>query len=208
MRVKIDPENLDRKGVHDLLIGAVLPRPVALISTVGADGIYNLAPYSFFVPVSMKPALVGLAISPKPDGGKKDTLVNIEWGQDFVVNVVTEAMAEPMNQAAGEYPREVDEFQVTGLTPIQSDLVKSPRVAESPVNLECRVLQVLAFGEPSETGHFVIGEVLRVHVQDEYWANGAIESSKLKTIGRLGGELYCRTTDIFEMKRPVIQTKP
>jgi flavin reductase (DIM6/NTAB) family NADH-FMN oxidoreductase RutF len=205
--MKIDPANLDRKGIHDILVGAVLPRPIAFISTLGPDGVYNLAPYSFFIPVSMKPVMVGIGIGRKRDGSKKDTLVNIEWGKDFVVNLVTEALAEAMNQTAGEYPKEVDEFQVAGLTPIKADRVKSPRVAESPINMECRLHQILGFGDSPGLNEFVLGEVLRVHVKDEYWVNGEIQATKLKAIGRMGGDFYCRTADVFEMKRPVVPAK-
>jgi flavin reductase (DIM6/NTAB) family NADH-FMN oxidoreductase RutF len=116
-------------------------------------------------------------------------------------------MAEAMNQASGDYPSHVDEFKEANLTPMNADLVKSPRVAESPVNMECRLLQVLEFGEFPRINNFVIGEVIRVHVKDEFWKNGEILSSKLKAIGRMGGDFYCRTRDVFEMKRPVIEEK-
>ena len=205
--MKIDPANIDRKSVHDILVGAVLPRPIAFISTLGQDGVYNLAPYSFFIPVSMKPVLLGVGIGRKRDGSKKDTLVNIEWGKDFVVNLVTEALAEAMNQTAGEYPKDVDEFQVAGLTPIKADRVKSPRIAESPVNMECRLHQILGFGDSPRLNEFVLGEVLHIHVKDEYWVNGEIQSTKLKAIGRMGGDFYSRTADVFEIKRPVVPSK-
>jgi len=202
--LKIDPANLDRKNAHELLVGTALPRPIAFVSTVGAEGIFNLAPFSFFTPVSVKPAIVGIAIGRKADGKKKDTLVNVEVTKDFVINLVTEDLAQAMNQTSGEYPREVDEFKVVGLTPVPSDLVKSPRVGESPVNMECRLLQILEFGEFPRINHFVMGEVLRVHIRDEFWMGGEIQSSRLKAIGRMGGDLYCRTGDVFEMKRPVV----
>jgi flavin reductase (DIM6/NTAB) family NADH-FMN oxidoreductase RutF len=202
--MRIDPADLDQREAHELLVGAVLPRPIAFVSTVGRDGIYNLAPFSFFVPMAVKPAIVGLGIGRKRDGSKKDTLINIELAKDFVINVVTEALAEAMNQTAGEYPSEVDEFNVTGLTAIRADLIKSPMVRESPVNIECRLLQILEYGELPRVTSFVIGEALRVHVKEECWANGEIQPSELQTIGRMGGDLYCRTTDVFEMKRPEI----
>jgi flavin reductase (DIM6/NTAB) family NADH-FMN oxidoreductase RutF len=205
--MKIDPATLDRKSAHDVMVGVALPRPIAFISTAGENGIYNLAPYSFFIPLSAKPAIVGVGIGRKRDGSKKDTLVNIEFSKDFVINVVTESLAEAMNQTSGEYPPEVDEFQVAKLTPEKADLVKAPMVAESPVRMECRLLQILEYGEFSSIQNFVIGEVIRVHVKDEFWADGEIQSSRLKTIGRMGGDFYCRTTNIFEMKRPVIPPK-
>jgi flavin reductase (DIM6/NTAB) family NADH-FMN oxidoreductase RutF len=202
--VKIDPASLGRKEAHDLMVGAALPRPIAFVSTVGAGGICNLAPFSFFIPMSVNPSIVGLGIGRKRDGSKKDTLVNIELTKDFVINLVTEGLAEAMNQTAGEYPIEVDEFKVAGLTPIRGDFVKSPMVGESPINMECRLLQILEYGEFPRINNFVIGEVIQVQVKDEFWADGEIQSSRLKAIGRMGGDLYCRTTDLFEMKRPVI----
>jgi flavin reductase (DIM6/NTAB) family NADH-FMN oxidoreductase RutF len=205
--MKIDPATLDRKSAHDVMVGVALPRPIAFISTAGENGIYNLAPYSFFIPLSAKPAIVGVGIGRKRDGSKKDTLVNIEFSKDFVINVVTESLAEAMNQTSGEYPPEVDEFQVAKLTPEKADLVKAPMVAESPVRMECRLLQILEYGKFPSIQNFVIGEVIRVHVKDEFWADGEIQSSRLKTIGRMGGDFYCRTTNIFEMKRPVIPPK-
>ena len=202
--MKVDPTKLDPRAAHELLVGTALPRPIAFVSTIGEKGVYNLAPFSFFIPMSVKPAIVGIGIGRKRDGGKKDTLVNIELTKDFVINLVTEALAEPMNQTAGEYPPEVDEFKIAGLTPGRADFVKSPLLAESPVNMECRLLQILEYGEFPRINNFVIGEVIQVHVKDEFWGDGEIHSSKLKAIGRMGGDLYCRTRDVFEMKRPVI----
>ncbi len=204
INVKIDPGNLDLKSAHDLLVSAVLPRAIALVSTIARDGIYNLAPFSYFTVLSSKPAVVGVGIGRKRDGQKKDTLVNVEFAQDFVVNVVTESLAKAMNQSSGEYPSHVDEFQEVGLTPAESDLVKSPRVVESPVNLECRLMQILEFGEAPRISSFIIGEIVRVHIKDELWIHGVIQAHKLKAIGRLGEDLYCRTMDIFEMKRPIV----
>jgi flavin reductase (DIM6/NTAB) family NADH-FMN oxidoreductase RutF len=200
--MKIDPENLNRQEAHELLVGAILPRPIAWVSTVGRDGVYNIAPFSFFSGMSSIPAIVGFGVGSKRDGGKKDTLVNIEFSKDFVINVVTNDLAEAMNQTSGEYPSHIDEFQVANLTPIKSDLVKPPRVAESPVNMECRLVQILEFGKSPQVSRFIVGEVLRVHIKDEFWIDGVIKGSKLKGIGRMGEDLYCRTMDIFEMKRP------
>jgi flavin reductase (DIM6/NTAB) family NADH-FMN oxidoreductase RutF len=202
--VKINPSSLDRKGAHELLAGVALPRPIAFVSTIGEKGVYNLAPFSFFIPMSVSPAIVGIGIGRKRDGSKKDTLVNIELTKDFVINLVTEALAESMNETAGEYPPEVDEFKVSGLTPLKADLVRSPRVGESPINMECRLLQISEYGEFPRINNFVIGELVQVHVKDEFWVGGEIQSSRLRAIGRMGGDLYCRTTDLFEMKRPVI----
>jgi len=200
--MKIDPANLDHVESHHLLADAIVPRPIAWVSTVGEDGIFNLAPFSAYAWVSSKPAVVGFGVDWRRDGQKKDTLRNIESTKEFVINVVDETLAEPMNVTAGPYPSGVDEFKEAGLTPVKADLIKAPMVAESPVNLECRLTQILEFGEASRKARFIIGEVLRVHVRDELYVEGEIQMAKLKAIARLGGELYCRTRDIFEMKRP------
>jgi flavin reductase (DIM6/NTAB) family NADH-FMN oxidoreductase RutF len=200
--MKIDPANLNRREAHELFVGAILPRPIAWVSTVGRDGVYNIAPFSFFTGMSVKPPVVGFAVGSKRDGGQKDTLANIEFSKEYVINVVTDTLGEAMNQTSGEYPSHVDEFQVANLIPLKCDLVKPPRVAESPVNMECRLLQILEFGEAPHVNAFIIGEVLRVHIKDDLWIDGVIKGSSLKGIGRMGEDLYCRTMDIFEMKRP------
>jgi len=122
----------------------------------------------------------------------------------FVINIVNEAMAEAMNQASAEYPSDVSEFEEVGLTPVKADLVKAPLVAESPVSMECRVVQILEFGDAPRTNSFIIGKILMIHIKDDLYLDGEIDSSKLKAIGRLGGELFCHTSDIFEMKRPYL----
>jgi flavin reductase (DIM6/NTAB) family NADH-FMN oxidoreductase RutF len=109
--MKIDPKDLDWKDAHELLLSAVVPRPIAFVSTIGPDGVYNLAPFSLFAPMSIKPCVVGVGIGGKRDGGKKDTLVNIEFAKDFVVSIVTDDLAQAMNQSSKEYPSNVDEFR-------------------------------------------------------------------------------------------------
>jgi len=200
--MKIDPANLEWREAYELLVGAVVPRPIAFVSTIGEDSVFNVAPFSFFAAIAAKPMLVGFVAGRKRDGRKKDTLVNIEFSRDFVVNIVTETLAQAVNQASANYPSHVDEFKEVGLIPVKADIVKPPMVAESPINMECRLLQILEFGDLPRRGSFIIGEVVQVHIKDELFKNGEIRMSKLKAIGRMGGELYCRTTDIFEMKRP------
>ncbi len=202
--MKIDPAGLDGKAIHELMVGCVAPRPIAFVSTIGEDGVYNVAPFSFFTLMSMHPTVVGFAIGRRRGGSKKDTLVNIEFSRDYVINVVAESIAPAMNQASGDYPSYVDEFRETGLTPVASDLVKPPRVAESPIQLECRLMQIMEFGASPRIHNFIVGEVLVVHVQDDLIVDGVIKSDRLKAVGRLGEDFYCRTRDLFEMKRPVV----
>jgi flavin reductase (DIM6/NTAB) family NADH-FMN oxidoreductase RutF len=200
----IDPSTRDPFDVYRLLAGSILPRPIAFVSTIGAGGVLNLAPFSFFTVASSNPPI--LAFCPMVRGGerpKKDTLVNIEATGEFVVNIVSEDFASQMNTTAGEYPPDVDEFHLSGLTPIPSDIVKVPRVKESRVNMECKLHQLIPVSDKFLGGTIVLGEVVRFHVLDSM-VNDILEvdADQLNAIGRMGGPVYSRTKDRFEMIRP------
>jgi flavin reductase (DIM6/NTAB) family NADH-FMN oxidoreductase RutF len=199
----VDPAAADPRNVYQLMIGAIVPRPIAFVSSLSADGIPNLAPFSFFTAISANPPVI--CFSPMrrgSEGVKKDTLNNIEATREFVVNIVSEEFAQQMNLCSGEYPPEVDEFKISGLTPIASDLVKPARVAESHIHMECRLVQVVHVSPKPLGGSIVLGEVLRFHVDDAFIREFAIDPDKLRPIGRMGGSTYTRTTDRFEMRRP------
>ena len=199
----VDPGETDARNVYKLMIGAIVPRPIAFVSTLSADGVPNLAPFSFFTGVSANPPVI--AFSPmirSSDGRKKDTLNNIEATREFVVNVVSEEFAEKMNLCSEEFPPEVDEFRVSGLTPVPSDLVKPARVLESHINMECRLLQVVHVSPKPLGGSIVLGEVVRFHVDDALFDNFRIDPDKLRAFGRMGGSTYARTTDRFDLIRP------
>jgi flavin reductase (DIM6/NTAB) family NADH-FMN oxidoreductase RutF len=198
----VDPANTEPRNVYKLLIGAIVPRPIAFVSTISADGILNLAPFSFFTAASANPPVVCFAPSTRNAGQKKDTLRNIEATGEFVVNVVSEAIAEQMNLCSADFPPEVDEFAASGLTPLPSDLVKPPRVRESHINMECRLMQVVYVSAKPMGGSLVIGEVIRFHVDDSIVDNYVIDPGKLRPIGRMGGPAYTRTTDRFDLERP------
>ena len=203
--MRINPLDLNRRATHELIMSAIVPRPIALVSTIGEDGVFNLAPFSAFTSLALKPTLICLMIGWRRDGQKKDTLRNIEFSKDFVVNVVDETLAEAMNQTSAEYPSNVDEFKEVGLTPAESDFIKAPLVAQSPVNMECKLSQILEFGKVPDGSQVVIGEVVLVHIKDELWSDDFIEPTKLKAIGRTGSrDCYCRSTDTFKMKRPYV----
>jgi flavin reductase (DIM6/NTAB) family NADH-FMN oxidoreductase RutF len=200
--MQIDPQIAPQQSIYKLLIGCVVPRPIAWVSSLSADGIPNLAPFSFFMAVCNDPPTLAFS-SGRRAGAKKDTVRNIEHTQDFVVNLVDDAHAEQMNLTSGEYAPEVDEFAVTGLTAAPSVKVKAPRVAEAPINMECRVVQILPVGHGPHT--LVLGEIVQFHIRDDLYNpdNGRIDMYKLHPVGRLAGELYSHVHDIFEMKRPV-----
>ena len=205
--MKIDPMNLTQQDSAHLLTDIIVPRPIAWVSTVDERGVFNLAPFSAYGMISARPMVVGFSVSSRRDGQKKDTLRNVESSREFVINVVTEDLAEAMNITSTPYPRDVSEFEKAGLTPVKAELVKAPMVAESPLNMECRVIQILTFGKPPVTTSFIIGEVLRVHVAEELYDKHNKRISGIKVVARLGGDgdLYCRTRDIFQMKRPVLE---
>ena len=199
----VNPASSDPRNVYKLMIGAIVPRPIAFVSTLSAEGVLNLAPFSFFTGISANPPVI--CFSPMirgSDGAKKDTLRNIEATGEFVVNVVSEEFAAQMNVCSQEFPPEVDEFAASGLTPLASEVVKPPRVAESHIQMECRLLQVIHVSGKPLGGSIVLGEVLRFHVDDAIVANFAIDPDKLRPIGRMGGPTYTRTTDRFNLERP------
>ena len=199
----INPSEHDYRDVYKLMVGVIVPRPIAFVSTISADGVRNLAPFSFFTGISANPPVI--CFSPMvrgTDGSRKDTLLNVEAVKEFVVNVVSEEFAEKMNICSVEFPPEVDEFEMSGLTPVASDLVKPPRVRESRISMECRLVQIVEVSSKPLGGSLVIGEVLRFHVDDGLIDGFKIDPDKLHAIGRMGGPTYTRTTDLFDMVRP------
>ena len=201
--MKIDPQNF--QGFNRVLTGVVVPRPIAFVSTISADGFINVAPYSFFNVMAYNPATVVFSSSRHTGGGRgkrKDTLANIEETGEFVVNIVVDDIAEAMNLTAAEYPAEANEFEIAGLTPAPSDLIAPPRVAESPVNMECRLKQVISLGIGKGRHGLVIGEIVLMHVRDDLIDGHRIDHRKLRPTGRLAGNMYCHTVDTFELVRP------
>jgi flavin reductase (DIM6/NTAB) family NADH-FMN oxidoreductase RutF len=203
----IDPAQIAPSDIYKLMIGMIVPRPIAFVSTVDAAGIRNLAPFSYFTACGSNPPMVCFCTSVRSDPRPyKDTLVNVEATGEFVVNIVSEEFAEQMNLTSADVPPEVDEFELSGLTPIASDLVKPPRVAESKVQMECRLHQIVRVSDQPGGGILVLGEVLRFHVLeslfDDQEAGYKIDPGELNAIGRMGGPTYVRTRDLFEMQRP------
>lgn len=198
----LDVATASSTKVYLTLIGVVTPRPIGWISTVDEQGRVNLAPYSFFNAVSGRPPMVAFSAGLKRDGSKKDSHRNAELTGEFVYNVAVDALAAQINLSSKELPHGESEVDLTGLQVVPSVKVKPPRIVESPVHLECKVWKILPLGE-TPTSHLIIGEVLLFHVADELLdARQRIDPHKLRTLARLGGAWYSRTTDIFEMARP------
>jgi flavin reductase (DIM6/NTAB) family NADH-FMN oxidoreductase RutF len=197
----IDPSKTDPINCYKLMIGSITPRPIAFVSSVGPDGVYNLAPFSFFTGISACPPVIGYSPMVVKDGKRRDSRNNIEANGEFVVNVVSEEFAIQMNNTAVDVPPEVDEFELSGLTPVASEVVAAPRVKEAHVSMECKLIQVVEISQQVFGGSFVIGEVVRFHVDDDIVEDFRIDPEKLATIGRMGGDTYTRTTDRFEIPR-------
>jgi flavin reductase (DIM6/NTAB) family NADH-FMN oxidoreductase RutF len=198
-----DPANHSTGDIYKLMIGSIVPRPIALVSSVDEANVRNLAPFSYFTACSANPPVVVFCpmLRPLPPMAK-DTLRNIMATREFVVNIVSEEFVERMNATAAQVGPEVDEFELSGLTPLASELIKPARVAESHVHMECRLLQVVHVSDEPLGGSVVLGQVLRFHVSEGYIKDFRIDPDKLRAVGRMAGSTYARTTDRFELQRP------
>lgn len=204
--VTLDPGDLDAQTLYKLLTGSVVPRPIAWVSTLDAEGRPNLAPFSYFSAVSAKPPHLLFCPGLHGPDRPKDTLKNVREGGDFVVNLVTEALAEAMNLSAATVAAGVSEFELAGVTPVPSARVRPPRVGESPVHFECRVVHIYDVGEHPGGGSVVIGEVVAMHfLESVLIGRDKIDLATLRPIGRLAGPSYVRVTDVFEMVRPRVE---
>lgn len=205
--MEITPDSLPHQSIYKLMIGAIVPRPIGWISSIDAAGRANLAPYSFFNAVCPNPPTVLFCSNVRgSDHQQKDTINNIRETGEFVVNIVTEELAEAMNLSSAELPRGEDEFRHAGLTAAPSQVVKPPRVKESPIHFECQLSHVLDIGEGPGGGSIVIGQVVHIHVDDRVLiGQDKIDLAALKPIGRLAGSSYTRVTDLFELMRPIVE---
>jgi len=197
----IDPNDLDSRRTYHLMTSIVVPRPIAWVSSQSRDGALNLAPFSYFSALTSKPPLLSISVG-RRRGVRKDTANNASSTREFVVNIVTEPNLEKMVQTAGEYPPEVDEFDKAGLTPVKSELVKPPRVAEAPVQLECRTREIIEISPG--ICDLVIGQVVMFHLADDLPLdeNMRVPVDALRPVGRCGGSEYAFVGDIKNVDRP------
>ena len=195
----------NREFIHNykILIGSILPRPIAAVSTLNEDGSNNLAPFSFFTAVSAQPMIIAFCpLIRTSDGRQKDTPRNILRSKEFVVNIVSEEMAEKINHCSQELPYGEDEFQLSGLTPLESHLIQPKRIKESLIHFECRFRDQLSYGNQVGSGQLITGEVLKIHVSGQIYDEGRIITSKLKPVGRGSGSDWFKCTHSFQMERP------
>jgi flavin reductase (DIM6/NTAB) family NADH-FMN oxidoreductase RutF len=203
----IDPAEHEPRQIYKIMTGIIVPRPIALVSTIDRDGVANVAPFSFFCGVGSVPPTVLFcpALRASSDAAKaprKDTLRNVEETGEFVVNIVSEAIAGAANATAAEVAPDVDEFELAGLTPVASLAIRAPRVAESPAQMECRLLQVIYTSHAPGGGVIVLGEVVRFHVREDLIDDFRVDPAGLDAVGRMAGNTWVRTHDRIELVRP------
>ena len=202
-----DPATCQPRQIYKLMTGMIVPRPVALVSTMDKQGVANLAPFSFFCGVGSNPPTVLFCPALRPGastgaGEPKDTLRNVEETGEFVINVVSESIAAAANASSAEVPPKVNEFVLSGLTPIASEAVRPPRVAQSPAQMECRLLQVIYTGHAPASGVIVLGEVVRFHLREDLFEDFRVDPAGLDAVGRMAGNTWVRTRDRIELLRP------
>ena len=209
--LSLNPADCEPRQIYKLMTGIIVPRPVALVSTVDRNGVHNLAPFSFFSGVGSNPPTVLFCPAVRTRSAeaieahldiRKDTLRNVEETGEFVVNIVSEAIAAGANASAAEVPPEVDEFILSGLTPQASELVRPARVAESPAQMECKLLQVIYTSREPGGGVIVLGEIVRFHVRGDLVEDFRVDPAGLDAVGRMAGNTWVRTHDRIEFVRP------
>ena len=192
--MEVDPATIPWRDRYRYLTGAIVPRPIGWISSIAPDGVHNIAPFSFFNAACAAPMIVTFApMRHAETGGKKDTLRNVEATREFVVNIVSEPLLERMDRTGEAFAADVDEFAAVGLTPVPSTVVRPPRIAEARIHFECRLVQVVHFGDGAPgSGSLVIGEVVHIHVDDAVLDGRRIDAARLQPIARMGGPHYAR----------------
>ncbi len=201
-----EPKELPVPELHKLLLGGVGPRPIALVSTISEDGINNLSPFSFFNAFGANPPMIAFSPARRgKDASLKDTYQNLITTKECVVQSVTYSMVEQINLASTEYPADINEFTKSGLTPIDSDIVKPKRVKESPFHMECKLVEMKSYGKKGGSANMAICEVLKIHVVNDIFTDGIIDPKKIDLVGRMSGNYYCRASGsaIFEVEKPL-----
>jgi flavin reductase (DIM6/NTAB) family NADH-FMN oxidoreductase RutF len=199
--MQFDPATMDSQAIYKVLSGVVVPRPIAFVSTRDVSGVTNVAPFSFFLPITPSPPYVAFSCGTREDGAK-DTLRNVQDTGEFVVNIVNSEIARRMAMSAVDLPPDVSEFEATGLTAVPGDVVSAPRVLESPASLECQSRQIIPIGDERYGATLIIGEVVRFHVRDDLvLESGRIDFKRLDAVGRLAGDWYCTTEHQYPLPR-------
>ena len=195
--LEIDPAQLDRRAAYKLMISLIVPRPIAWVATISPAGSLNLAPFSYFNGISSHPPIVMIAVGARR-GERKDTWRNIEQTREFTVNVVVPELVDAMVLSSGEFPPEVDEFKEAGVTPLDSTRIVPPRIAESPVSMECTLEKIVEVAGSA----LILGRVVLYHIREELMVEGSVDPKKLMPVARLGDDYYSHLGEVFKRARP------
>lgn len=201
----VEPGDLPIPQVHAYLLGGVAPRPIALVSTLTSDGQRNLSPFSFFNAFGANPPTVAFSPARRGrDASLKDTYRNLVETKECTIQAVTYAILHQVNLASAEWPSDVDEFEKSGLTPIPSDIVKPPRVRESPFQMECRLTQMVHLGEDKASGNLAICEVVKFHISEDLLEGNIIQPDRIEHVARNGGAWWTHVTanNVFQLPKP------
>lgn len=196
--MEIDASKLSAPDMYRLLTGIVVPRPIAWVTSMSPNGLVNAAPFSAFTWVSTDPAILGFSIGLR-QGMPKDTARNIARSKNYVVNIADEPLLEQLHLTADEFPPDVSELSIAGLTTHPSTIVETPRISDAPIAMECKLHSILEFGRAR--AQFLLGEVVHIHIREGLCVNGKIETSDLRPIARLGGPRYAKLGQIMTMER-------
>jgi flavin reductase (DIM6/NTAB) family NADH-FMN oxidoreductase RutF len=196
--MEIDASKISGPDMYRLLTGIVVPRPIAWVTSMSSDGVVNAAPFSAFTWVSNDPAILGFSAGLR-HGMPKDTARNIASSKNYVVNIADETLVEQLHLTADEFPADVSELSMAGLTTDPSAIVETPRISDAPIAMECKLQSILEFGRAG--AQFVLGEVVHIHIREGLCVNGKIETSDLRPIARLGGPKYAKLGQIMTMER-------
>lgn len=200
--LSIDPTKNTERENYKLLTGSIIPRPIAFVTTLSADGVLNGAPFSYFNVVSSHPPMISLSIQ-RSGGKRKDTAENIIKNQEFVVHMVDEQNVEKVNQTAASIPSQASEIELAGIERVESDKISVPGVKQAKIRMECKLEHALEIGEGDVVGcDFIIGKVIQFHIEEAIYEKGKIEPKGLAAVSRLAGANYAKIGDIFEIERP------
>ena len=200
-----DPSEHPFQKTHKIMTGSIVPRPIALVSTISNNGQNNIAPFSYFNGVCSKPPTIMFAPGRRGwDGLEKDTIINIRKTKEFVVNIVSESFGEQMVACATDYDSDIDEFEISKLSPVKSEKLSCPRLLEAKISFECKLNQIVEIGDGTAgSGFIVIGTIVLFHIDDDIYDDGHINLGKVNPIGRLAGNWYTRTNNKFEIIRKI-----
>ena len=201
--MQIEISKIPVTEAYQWMVSLVAPRPIACVTTLSASGVINLAPFSFFNVFGANPPVVVFSPTLKRDSTKKDTLINIERHGEFVIHASTERDIDAINASSASLPPELSEVEYVGKRTLPSVLVKVPRLADAPFALECKLRQIVPVGNGPISSNLIIGDVVMMHIDPVILGkDGKVDPSRLRSVARLGGEHWCRSTDLFQMERP------